>query len=228
VRIACVLLLAGCYSPSARPGAPCNPDSPHCPTGQTCGLRNGEFVCGTGDIDPPDASPDAPPVTVTYVATVAECIDPTNPNPATCRSIKGNTQLVVDGKDATTADPWDAFIRFDLDDALQGRIITRVRLRLTSTNDSLAPGPDTGTPYHVSSFTLQSLSMKVPTKLGSMSLAASQGPVTASTSYDFELDAALAAPSSPVFIGLFPNAMDGVNYWNADGTVPPALVVDAD
>jgi hypothetical protein len=187
-----------------------------------CQAHQGAFACGLPSQIEPDASFEG---ALSYPATVAECVDPMQPDPAKCRMIKGNTQLVIDNKDATTGHPWNAFIRFDLDDALAGHTVTHVALRVTATDDSLAPSPDSGTPYSVAAFTLQSLTGTLPAKVGGP-LVASKGPVTQLEAIDFELPPAIAAASSPVYIGLFPTNNDGVNYWNRDGATPPVLLVD--
>lgn len=49
-RIACVMWVAACYSPSAAPGAPCGPGG-ECPSGQTCIDAVCEIPGGSGDID---------------------------------------------------------------------------------------------------------------------------------------------------------------------------------
>ena len=54
-----VLVFAGCYSASPPAGVLCDPIDPHCPSGQMCVSRGGEFVCDTepGDVEM-DASTD--------------------------------------------------------------------------------------------------------------------------------------------------------------------------
>lgn len=48
--------MVGCYSPTAAPGAPCDPATNHCPIGQACVLRAGAYVCSTTGGELPDAS----------------------------------------------------------------------------------------------------------------------------------------------------------------------------
>lgn len=196
------------------------------------------FVCSTSDgistdaaVDAPivDAPPDAPPGTIqrTYTAAVAECIDPTQPDPLACRNANGNAQLVIDLRDSTTNEPWHAYVRFDLDGELAGKTVTKLVLRLVVTNASNAPGPDSGSVFEVQPFTLASLSMTAPAKVGN-AIAPSTGAVAAGDVVDFTLATpALARANSPVYLGLFPNDDDGVNYFNLDGAMPPRLIVDA-
>jgi Thrombospondin type 3 repeat len=51
-----LLVLAGCYSASPPAGVPCDPIDPHCPSGQMCVSRGGEFVC---DNEPGGVATDA-------------------------------------------------------------------------------------------------------------------------------------------------------------------------
>lgn len=67
--ILAMVVVAACYSPTARPGAPCTLELDNCPSGQRCELVAGESICveaggGSGVIDAADdARPtsDAPP-----------------------------------------------------------------------------------------------------------------------------------------------------------------------
>src|SRR5262245_31117641 len=44
---ALAVVITACYSPAATPGAPCDPAIDHCPAGQMCVLRAGEYICST-------------------------------------------------------------------------------------------------------------------------------------------------------------------------------------
>lgn len=220
---------------------PCDPLASACPAGQRCVPGATGHVCSTGDgVAIPDADvageaslpdaaePDAPPGTVqkTYTATVAECIAPMFPSPQLCRNVNGNTQLVIDLNDSMTNDAWNAYLRFDLDDALAGKTITKVVLRLVATNDAKAPGPDTGSVFRVSAFSLASLMQAAPTPQGA-ALAGSQGTVSQGKVVSWTLPTSVATPGGEVYLGLLPNNDDGVNYFNTDGQVPPRLIIDA-
>ena len=177
---------------------------------------------------PVDAAPDAPPdaqAVFRYTATVAECVDPANPNPDTCRSIKGQDQLVADGSDATTMQPWDAFVRFDLDAAIAGKIIKTVHLELTVTSDSLAPSSSSGAIWQVAMFDKPSLYTAEPAKMGSAAIAPAQSNVVNLQVVTFVLPNALVSPGSSVYLGVFTTSQDGVNYWNLAGANPPVLAI---
>jgi hypothetical protein len=181
---------------------------------------------------PTDATPDAladarMPLQVTYTAVVAECINPAAPDPLACRAVNGNAELAVDLLDSATQNPWEAFIRFNIDDQLQGRTVTAVTLRLVATTAGNASGPDSGSVFRVSAFTRASLDTTTPAKLDATALAGSQGAVAQNDVVNWPLPSTLVTADAPVYLGLYPNNTDGVSYWNLDGTSPPRLIVDA-
>jgi hypothetical protein len=193
-------------------------------------------VCTTGlggepDAPPADATVDVPnpnAITKTYDAVIAECLDPMFPSAMACRSVNGNTQLVIDTKDTMTVGAWNAYIRFDLDDTLAGKAITKVTLRVMATTDSRAPGPSTGSVFRTGSFTQFSLEGTAPSIMGN-AIAGSQGAVVANAPVSWPLPTSLmtGAASGSVYLAIVPNSDDGVNYYNTDGTTPPRLIVEA-
>jgi hypothetical protein len=235
-----VLGLAGCFAPTTPAGAPCDPASPACPSGQTCIASLDGHVCSAHDAGvfdtaqvpddarDPDPILDAPPNTVskTYTASIAECVAPMIPSPALCRSLNGNTQLVIDIRDAQTNDPWHAYLRFDIDNALAGKTITKVILRAVATAASNAPGPDSGSVFAVQPFTMNTLQQAVPARVGGQ-LAGNQGAVSIGEVVSWTLPPSTVTPGSPVYLGLYANDDDGVNYFNTDGPTPPRLIIDA-
>lgn len=176
-----------------------------------------------------DATPDTftidAPTLFTYTATVAECIDPTNPDPGHCRSSNGNFQLVADAHDSTTGDPWNAYVRFDLDAGFAGQTVTTATLELTVTDASLAPSGSSGDIWQVQSFDLASLSTTVPGNVGASPIALAQANVVKLQTLSFAIPTTLIAPSGSVYLAVITTDTDGVNYWNLDGTTPPRLVV---
>ena len=222
----------GCFSPRPPAGAPCDPATGYCPTGQFCVAENKGYFCDTQvpiDGPPADAPPDAPPDARTmfaYTATVAECVDPAAPNPDTCKMIKGQDQLVVDLLDATTMQPWDVFIRFDLDSAFGMATVQKLTLELTVTDDNLAPSGNSGVVWQVAPFTKMDLYTKEPAKIGMMPISGSQGAITKLEVVHFPLPAMLAAPNGSVYLGMTTPSQDGANYWNLAGPNPPRLLVE--
>lgn len=253
VLVGTVVAGAGCFDPHIPTGAPCDPAAPSCPhdqvcvtgpTGTTCELPGGgdaslgptpdapigsdpDAPIATTPDGPTTGSPDAPaPVHAEYVATVAECVDPLMPSPAFCKAINGADQLVVDHRDTGTTDPWNAYIRFEVDAAIAGRTVTSVVLRLTATDDPKAPGANAGDVSLVSPFDAASLAVSTPVASGTP-VALSPGPVDIGSQLDWQLPTDAVAASSPVYLGIASQSTDGVNYWNLAGSDPPRLIIDA-
>lgn len=241
--IALAGVLGGCFAPSAPSGAPCDPVANNCPGDQVCRAESGGFFCGNpividAALGGPDASdPDAPHLDapapdgamvthVEYPATVAECLDPMAPNPLVCRAINGQQQMVIDMKDSATLNPWQGYVRFDLDTAIAGKTIVKVQLRVVATNDAKAPGGNTGEVWKVQSFTLQSLTGTTPAKIGASPLAGTQGAVIKLGPIAWPLPLDTVASGGAVFLAVITTASDGVNYWNIDGANPPRLAID--
>lgn len=154
---------------------------------------------------------------VEYVATVAECLNPSAPDPAKCRSVNGAKQLVVDLMDTTTSNPWYGYVRFD--PAVPGELVSAT-LRMVATSDAKADAPASGEVWEVAPFALADLSTSVPAKV--RMLANDPGPIVP----DQVVEWPLATTTVPSYFGIYPTNTDGTNYWNLDGTDPPRLLVD--
>jgi hypothetical protein len=181
------------------------------------------------DLNAPDGALDGPsPVThLMYPATVAECIDPVVPSTMLCRSINGAQQLVLDKQDSMTLNPWQSYVRFDLDGALANKTVLKVELRVVATDAGKAAGTSSGEVWKVQPFTLASLDTTTPAKIGTVPLAGSQGAVAKLQVVTWPIPSTIVAPNSGVFFGLITTASDGVNYWNIAGVDPPVLLIDA-
>jgi hypothetical protein len=171
---------------------------------------------------------DAPPSAMrfTYPAAVAECINPAAPSTATCRSVNGDTQMVVDADDSSTNNPWIGFVRFDIDDKVAGKTVTQVRLQLRTTSNSKAPANKSGAIWQVQPFTLASLSMTTPAHIGATEIGADKGAVSQNLTLTWQLPIALVSANNGVFLSVETTSGDGTNYWNSSGTTPPILIVD--
>jgi len=235
------LALAGCYSPRAPFGAPCDPARPACPTGQSCVFQaNGTFCDVAPDAaasDAPvliDASIDALPppdalMSFTYAPSIVACIDPTaaTPDPATCATAAGPNSVRVDAQDGSPLHPWDTFIAIDLDGAFAGMTVTAVHLRMTASTSTSSDSTNSGIVYHSTPFTLADLSVAEPAKASGTALAPTQGAVAQLQTVDWPLPASLASPGGHVYLELETPSANAVMYWNLAGTTPPQLVVDA-
>jgi hypothetical protein len=223
VRAVIAVGACGCYGATAPAGAPCDPTTSNCPEHQVCTSQPGGYYClFPGSDDGAVGGQNH----FEFPAAVAECIEPSTPDPAFCRSSNGNHELVADIKDSTTMKPWHGFVRFDPANTLAARTITSVTLRMVATNASNAAGPSSGEIWAVQPFALADLSVAEPAKVGVV-LAPDQGAVTKLQTVDWPLPTTAVPPTGSVYLGLFPTGSDGVNYWNIDGATPPRLLVDA-
>lgn len=171
---------------------------------------------------------DAPLVThVEYVAAVADCVNPLNPNPDTCKTVNGTAQIAIDSIDSTTANPWVGYIRFNLDGVIAGRIVTSVKLRAVATSDSKATSNNTGQVWRVNPFARSDLfAAPVPARMGAAPLAGSQGSVTQLQVINWTLPVGLVTANGSVYLEVSTTASDGTTYWNLTGPNPPRLVID--
>ncbi len=163
---------------------------------------------------------------LSYAASVADCVDLMAPDPDACEAYTGAGQMSVDLLEAMTGFPNASFLRFDLDDALAGATITGVTLRLVVTTDANAFGDEAGEIWEVAPFARPDLFTAVPAKVGNTSLAPSVGAVALGDTVDWTLPPTVVVAGGSVYLGIFPISENGVSYWNLNGTTPPALIVD--
>lgn len=236
-----VLVAAGCYAPRVAPGVACDPAADNCPSGQTCAASAAGFVCVTpgeravdaaadGMTDAAaDARPDAPPDAaghVEYTASVSDCVNRVTPDPDSCASLSGLAGMLVDMSEATTMQPTDGFVRFDLDGALAGKTIVSATLRLTATNDARAAGPASGVLYRVQPFTRATLAMTEPAKIGSQPVSPGQGAVAKLQPVNWPLPTSLVSANGSVFLEIVNTNTDGVIYGTKAAAAPPLLLID--
>jgi hypothetical protein len=241
VRVFAMVAVCGCYAPQNLTGSPCNPENPICPFGQQCvAVSDDQHRCEVGGSGSDDAAIDgprhdarvdaAPPDAMhsfAYVATVAACIERLFPSPMLCITENGASQLVVDAQDSTTGQPWDAFVRFDLDGAIAGHTVVAVKLELTATDSARAPSDNSGVVWKSSPFTAMDLSMAEPAKVGAAAIAPSQGAVIKLQVVRWPLPTSVVAANAAVYLELESPSVDGVNYWDLTGANPPRLLIDA-
>lgn len=166
------------------------------------------------------------PVQVEVPASIAECTDPVQLDPAACAASDGSTSLSVDAQDsAFGGQPTSAWLRFDLPAEIRGLDVTSVRLRLVVTDEATADSDSTGEIWSVEPFDLSSLTRLQPQLIEV--LAPDAGPVTHGAVVDWPLPSS-TAEASVLYLGVIAVSDDGVNYWNNEGASPPALVIDAE
>jgi len=168
-----------------------------------------------------------PPGTLNVIASVADCVDTLNPDPDACEAIDGAGHLSVDGLVTATGNPSYGFLRFDIDDTLAGRTVTSVLLQLTVSDHADAGAPESGDVWEVETFTRPDLFVAVPAQLGGAPLAPSLiGDVVNGDLVELTLPVDSVAANAPTTLGIYLSITNGVRYWNLNGAVPPALVID--
>jgi len=168
------------------------------------------------------------PITVEYMASVTDCVNPASPNPDDCAQSAGAGKLRIDTDDNNTHQPWEAYLRFDLDNQLAGRTPTKITLYVTTTSDSSAPSPNSGEIWEVGMFDRNSLFSSAPAKMGASSLAGDLGSVAKSMTCSWTLvSSTLVGANKSVYLGLLPLSSDYALYYGKDGTTPPKLVIVA-
>lgn len=195
-----------------------------------CGRLHFDVLGGGDDVafdggDGDGGGGDGGASSVTYTATIAECIDPGAPDPAFCRSVNGDTELPVDQNDSNLNVPFYSYLRFDVDAAIAGREITGVTLRLVVSDGAQSDATMTGEVWRVATFTLADLSTQAPAQLGGAPLAGDQGAVVQLQPVEWALPPAVI-DGGPLCLGLVPLSAGGVNYWNLQGADPPRVRID--
>lgn len=174
-----------------------------------------------------DGTPDAMamPVTLTYTATVADCVEPGEPNPQECIDVNG--AMAIDASDTATQKPWVAYVRFDIDNQLAGKTVTSVKLRMTTTPEAKSAADNSGVVWRVQPFTHAMLSTSVPTIIGTAPLAPTQGAVTPNDVVEWTLPTTLVTASTGVYLSITTPSDDGTVYGDLNTTFPPTLIVVA-
>jgi hypothetical protein len=180
---------------------------------------------GTGGVD-------AGPGSVTYTATIAECIATTNPNPPACEATAGAGHMTIDSSTAIVdGGPGNyqtaGFVRFELDAAIAAKTVSAVTLRMTVGNQTNSNSSQTGTINAVSCFTLADLSVAAPAKQGG-TISPNQGAVNQQDVVNFPLPVGTVTANQPVCLGIYAvtSVTDGVDYGNTKGSTPPQLIID--
>jgi hypothetical protein len=165
------------------------------------------------------------PSSVTYTASIAECLDPGDPDPAFCRANNGATELPVDLDDDNLGVPFYSYVRFDFDQAIAGREVMAVRLSLVVTDGSQSHGPNAGEIWRVATFTAAELNTQTPAQLGGAAIAGDQGPVVQLEEVTWSLPTAII-DNNFLCLGIVPVSGNSVNYWNLMGPNPPRIRID--
>ena len=169
------------------------------------------------------ASPTPCRGTVEHIATVADCIDTTAPDPDVCEVEDGTEHMVIDTSfNSGNGMPRHGFVKFELGELIVGA--TALELHMTIADAAAASGDQTGVLWGVTPFDRASLFTTEPSNVGGTPLGPDQGSVTQGDVVVWPLDLGLLA-STDLHFGVRPTTTGGIYYWNLNGAQPPKLVV---
>jgi hypothetical protein len=168
------------------------------------------------------------PGQVEYPAAIADCINPGAPDPDDCALEVGMNRMTVDTEWNSMTDPTPrhVYLRFDLDGTIAGKTVDAVAVRLHVPNTSGADSPQTGDMWEVDPFDRPSLFVGAPMTVGAAPVSPNLGAVGLDQDVFFPLPTDSVTANGSVFLGILPLSANGVDYFNALGAEPPALVVD--
>jgi hypothetical protein len=167
--------------------------------------------------------------TATYSPpTVADCVSLVTPNPDACETSSGLGQLAVDSSNSGLpgAPASAAFLSFALDGKFSGKQVLSVKLQMTVANQTNAEGDKSGEVWEVEPFTRPDLFNTVPAKVGAAALAADLGPVVPLQVVEWALPSSAVTAGQSVYLGVFPNSANGVDYYGKVSPAPPKLIVE--
>lgn len=178
---------------------------------------------GTGDAD---AGESGGGMQTRYDPVVFACSDVDGPSAtASCAAYADGGMSV----DSQTEDDkvHHGFIRFDLDDQLAGKTITRVRVRLRTRDRDDAGSMSSGELWACEAFDAQSLESQIPARVGDAPIAPEIGPVGADMNYFMEIEPAAVQANSSLYIRYVPTSNDGLYLNTPEEPGPPKLIIDA-
>jgi hypothetical protein len=158
---------------------------------------------------------------------VADCIALTNPDPDACQSSTGLGQMAVDSVNSGIqgSPPTAAFLSFSLDNAFAGKQVLSVKLQLTVANETSAASNKSGEVWAVAPFTRPDLYIDVPAKQGTAPLAGDLGAVVPLQVVEWLLPNSSVTAGQSIYLGVFPNSSDGVDYYGTMSLAPATLIV---
>lgn len=177
------------------------------------GAEGGNGGAGPGDVE--------------YTATIADCTNPADPDPDVCEANNGRGvgAMQVDG-DPAMLDASHAYLRFETDTTLAGKTIDSVTLRLRVPVIVDSGANQTGDVWLVEPFVRADLFVAAPATIGASPIALDMGNADKGETVLFDLPTSIVSASSSVTLGILPNTTDGVDYFNLNGAVPPALLIE--
>jgi hypothetical protein len=155
--------------------------------------------------------------TVEYIATVADCVGASAPNPDTC--VGSYLELHLDvSADFLAGATSLIYLRFDIDNQLAGAKVVTAELELGNVNGS----NQSGEVHEVADFTRPDLFVQAPA-LGP-TVAPDNGAVSIGQAVLWKLSSAPTA-NKPFCLGLSTTTTDGIGYATLGSGAPPKLRV---
>ena len=157
---------------------------------------------------------------------LALCTDPVSNDAALCEASTGLMGLSVDLlNDGVMQAPTTAFLAFEVPPLPAGATLVSASLVLHTTTDPGSESMDqTGEVWLTESFTADTLALGQPILLGDGPVAADLGGVGTSEPVEWALPVD-EITAGPLHLAVVPTSSLGVDYWNAEGDVPPRLVL---
>jgi hypothetical protein len=187
-----------------------------------------------GDATAPvaDAAFDGSVRTVSYVASVADCLEAvTSPQRGACLNFSlandGPNELWVDVRRGPRR-AFTTYLTFDVDATIANHTVESVELLMTVTTHPNAAGTGADV-WQVVPFDNDSLYTQTPAVVGTSALAQTPGPAVGGQTVPYALPVSAATPNTPIYLSLtLPIGGDGTGYWglgNPSTQPPPTLVV---
>jgi hypothetical protein len=188
----------------------------------TGGIGAGGEATGTGGGS--EGGGGSGPTTLVYLADVADCLDPDAPDPDACEAAAGIGKMSIDTEAVSgEGGSWWGYLSFPIDDAVAAGAVTSVTLRLNVPNQPSAESDNTGEIWTAQPFQRTDLFAEAPSLIARVS--PTLGSVDQGDVVDILLDGVAVVADTMVYLAIKPTSTNGVDYYNASGLVPPALIV---
>ncbi len=159
------------------------------------------------------------------VPEIAECVDLTAPDPAYCESLSAPGEMAVDLSDMVSGGEQRIYLRFTIPAQPPIQNLASATLRLRTSTNQYAAGPASGDVWSVAPFDLAGLS-QVPALLGGAPISANVGAVLQDQVVNWSLPVGSIPGPGGYYLGVIPNSIDGVHYYNRRSAVPPRLILN--
>lgn len=165
------------------------------------------------------------PVEHVFNPFLGDCVHPPEPDPDACTAITDPGYIQVDANEADLGGVVVGYIAFEISEAFEAADVQSVLLRMVA--HPFDPGSPTAEIWEVESFTHESLFMVAPAQIGAGPVGPSPGTVPESLIVEFSLPPSLIVPGQPLYLGIYTDSGDGVDYADEDSATPPELIVTA-